>query len=186
VPYYDNFWVTVGTAAPVIALAAVVSLPDVFQARQHRFDALLPTIERFLRDGPGTVNAQQRYVDLVDMTRGQTRLLKRANVIGLCNGFLQLIALLLALWSLADGKNVVSPNIAVIIVPLGILLLLLGTIMILRARSISRKISDFGFTQKSSIAERDEREVSDCQEKPEISGEQEPEISGGSDGAPST
>lgn len=41
--YRENFWVTVGTAAPVIALAAIVSLPDVFQAGQQRVNALVPT-----------------------------------------------------------------------------------------------------------------------------------------------
>lgn len=167
--FHESFWVTVGTAAPIIALAAIVSLPDVFQAGQHRFSALLPTI-RHVRHVPLTKNTEMRWLELVDMASGQTRLLRRANVIGLGNGIPQLIALWMALRSLADGRNVVSPNIAVIIPPVGIFLPLLGTIMTLRVRSSSRKISDFDFFQESKILGGPELEISGEQEKPEVSG----------------
>jgi hypothetical protein len=180
VHYHESFWVTVGTAAPVIALAAIVSLPDVMRAREHRWRAAHPPIER-LRDVPLNTNTRLRWIEFHDLNAGATQLLRWSNAIGLGNGALQLLALWMALRSLADGTNVVSPDIPEIIVPIGIFLLLVSTVQTIRVRSLAQKIRDFDFTQESEIFRMAGKPPTPANED-----KQSPEPAGEGDGLPAT
>jgi hypothetical protein len=103
VSVHHDFWVVVGTAAPVIALAAVVSYTD---------------LQRAFTDALGVDG------------RGFRRMLPTASIgaaAAYANFILQGFTLVLALLSLANGDDVLPLVVAEITLPLGIFLLLLSS-----------------------------------------------------------
>lgn len=129
--YHEAFWVTTGTAAPVIALASIVSTADALGARDF-FTRVLPGIR------PKTAD-QQDWLD-----RMVTRVLRLNSWVYLAatvNGFLQMAALTFALTVLALGRDWVSPVVAEVTVPLGVLLLLVTSTLTVRVRMTQREIS---------------------------------------------
>ena len=121
VRYHDSFWVTIGTAAPVIALATVVAISDILRSA-IRFP-------------------QRGFAGMFWPTgRGVFLLVSLLLVITLTNMAIQFVALSFALKSLAYGKNEISPTIIVAIVPLGIILLVIsagltGQLALMRRRA---------------------------------------------------
>jgi hypothetical protein len=129
VSFHESFWVTVGAAAPVIALASVVSIADLMGARDQ-ISRNLPT------PSPALDNA---WLDSAVTRAG--RLLIWAYLIGVINGALQMVTLSMALQSLADGNNVVPTIVPGIVAPLGIFLLLVSISMTASLRIIQRQMS---------------------------------------------
>ncbi len=121
--YHESFWVTIGAAAPVIALASTVSIADARVAREFLGTALYtraPSPER------------------TDVALRALRFNTLANLIGFANGFLQVVMLSLALYSLAtvhDQTPLIIPGIAV---PLGFFLLFAGSLIAASVRSLKR------------------------------------------------
>lgn len=126
--FHESFWVTVGAAAPVLALASVVSITDLMGARDQ-ISRSLPT------SSPARDSAR---LDSTITRAG--RLLIWAYLVAVINGALQMVALSMALQSLADGNNVVPPIVAGIVAPLGILLLLVSISMTVKLRIIQRQL----------------------------------------------
>jgi hypothetical protein len=120
--------VTVGAAAPIVALASVVSIADLMGARDQ--------LSRSLR-APPTLDSD--WLDSEFIRAG--RLAIGAYLVGIINGALQMVALSMALQSLADGRNVVPTTIPRVIVPLGIFLLLVSISMTVSLRTIHRHVS---------------------------------------------
>jgi LytS/YehU family sensor histidine kinase len=127
--FHESFWVTVGTAAPIIALASVVSIADLMGAR----DRVSPNLS-----SSSSVQGDD-WLDSELIRAG--RLLIWAYLVGVVNGALQMVTLSIALQSLADGSNVVSTIVPRIIVPLGIFLLLVSTSMTVSLRTIQRQMN---------------------------------------------
>jgi hypothetical protein len=129
VSFHESFWVTVGAAAPVVALASVVSIADLMGARDQ-ISRNLPTPSPAL---------DSDWLDSEFIRAG--RLLIGAYLVGIINGALQMVALSMALQSLADGNNVVPTIVPRITVPLGIFLLLVSISMTASLRTIQRHVS---------------------------------------------
>lgn len=129
VSFHESFWVTVGAAAPVIALASVVSIADLMGARDR--------VSHNLPIPSPTLNSE--WLDSEFIRAG--RLLIGAYLVGIINGALQMVALSMALQSLADSDNVVPTIIPRIMVPLGIFLLLVSISMTVSLRTIQRHVS---------------------------------------------
>lgn len=147
-PFNENFWVTVGTAAPVIALAVVVSIADAFRVRERTWQAVGEILQRVRLDTTGRDVSWEGARDLGTLI-GRYKTWTRLSIgAGLVNGVFQLIALWAALVSLEDGKNAVSPKLPEVIVPLGILLLLLAAIATLAARRAIQRIPYLNVLEK--------------------------------------
>ena len=128
--FHESFWVTVGAAAPIIALASVVSIADLMGARDRVSPSLSPPSSSVLGDD---------WLDSELIRAG--RLLIWAYLVGVVNGALQLVTLSMALQSLADGSEVVPTIVPRIMVPLGIFLLLVSTSMTVSLRTIQRQMN---------------------------------------------
>ena len=127
--FHESFWVTVGAAAPVIALASVVSIAD-----------LMGTRDQISRNLPTPSSARDSaWLDSAITRAG--KLLIWAYLVAVINGALQMVALSIALQSLADGNNVVPTILPGVVAPLGILLLLVSISMTVKLRLIQRQLS---------------------------------------------
>ena len=126
--FHEPFWVTVGAAAPVVALASVVSIADLMGARDQ--------LSRSLRAPPALASD---WLDSEFIRAG--RLAIGAYLVGIINGALQMVTLSVALQSLADGDNAVPTIVPRIIAPLGIFLLLVSISMTVSLRTIQRHVS---------------------------------------------
>ena len=115
VSFHESFWVAIGAAAPVIALAAIVAFTDTGR-----------TWADWLRD--------QRDKNDEDIKQGYV-MLWTGSVAGLVNVLLQVVTLVLALLSLAASHDRVPLIVAEIMAPLGIFLLLVNGIVIILIRS---------------------------------------------------
>jgi len=121
VSFHETFWVTVGAAAPVIALAGVVPFID-----------SLPLGDRAHTAGPaGNTPGARAY-----------RLSSRLYTIAFINLMLQVAALFIALRSLADGHDAVPTVVAQITEPLGLLLLVVTGAMAIQLRSLRHQASE--------------------------------------------
>jgi hypothetical protein len=107
---HESFWLATATAAPVIALAAIVALPDTSVIAQKFIDLRLKMDPR--------------------PTPYQERLLKAAQVVVLLpkwttmvNLIVQAALLAVSLWALAYEHDVIPPGVATVQAVGGILLL---------------------------------------------------------------
>jgi hypothetical protein len=163
----ESFWVTVGAAAPVIALAAIVSVSDMSGAwerftgsappgmRGWMFEAAMDALARMKPTERASQLAaqrqaltdenQRRALDLAAQLWPKVRRGQRAPLWGALiasvNIALQLAMLAIALASLANHSNAVGPILAEITVPLGVLLLLASTVLTIWLRSLARSIT---------------------------------------------
>ena len=138
--YHESFWIAIAAAAPVIALAAVVSVGDVFRAAE-RISRTLPhnwTNEDFWTDRDDTLD----WPTILRTSNVGYRLLRGGYAAGIINGVLQLVALSMALQSLADGNDVVSTLLPDVAVPLGIFLLLVSTTINAALRVDQRRLDE--------------------------------------------
>jgi hypothetical protein len=148
VSYHETFWVVAGTAAPVIALAAVVTLPDswgAFKERlmSRRIDALLDPMNAESRElekrliagmidaglspprDPKAEAAEREEKDREFQSQSK-KLYKSAfvNQLGsFANVVLQAGLLALSLAALTYGRDVAPPWVAIVLAVGGILLL---------------------------------------------------------------
>jgi hypothetical protein len=129
VSFHESFWVTIGAAAPVITLASVVSIADLMGARDR--------VSRNLSTTSSALDSD--WLDSEFIRAG--RLVIGAYLVGIINGALQMVAMSMALQSLADGDNVVPTIVPRITVPLGIFLLLVSISMTVSLRTIQRHLS---------------------------------------------
>lgn len=114
---HDSFWVVAGAAAPVIALAEIVSLGDAAQGRTETLVTLLAVSKE----------KEQHYLD---ETKPVDKRRRRATRTGQLNMLLQVAILALALASLAVSRDVVPLVIVTIVQPIGLFLLLVSAWMI--------------------------------------------------------
>lgn len=128
--YYESFWVVVGTAAPVIALAAVVSSTDA-GGESYGLNELVTNTAHSLRH-----SAEPDPVKVSELKTAQTiaRVLSWGFLLQLGNVFLQGAALTLSLSCLAVHRNVIPPYFGIVAVSLGMLLLAWVGLKILNAK----------------------------------------------------
>jgi hypothetical protein len=125
----ESFWVVVGTAAPIIALAAVISVNDTARTQFA------------VSDASTTVLATVRG----DETDGMYRLLdKRANslvavrVAQLSNLCLQAVLLAVSLLSLSFARNLIPAWICVVVPAAGVLLFAYAGLTVTKAQELTR------------------------------------------------
>lgn len=134
--YHDSLWVAVAAAAPVIALTTIVSYSDTSTAYQEFWERL----SRYL-SSTGLDNLKPEVDQLLGRQRRRLgRLTMGSSAIALLNICWQLLLLFLALWSLAEGKDEASAFFTAFAVPLGVFLLLWGTVLNLRLRGNARSV----------------------------------------------
>lgn len=122
--FHDTFWLVAGTAAPVVALAAAVSLTEVNRQQRRMIDDLvvagLATYEpEPKRSPPGTGIATYLWLSQI------------VNVVA------QAFLLAIALLSIDYQRNVVAALIAVVIPVAGVLVIAASGIGIWRARAVA-------------------------------------------------
>jgi hypothetical protein len=127
--------VTVGAAAPVIALAAVVSLTDILGSRRFYVIASLPDLL------PSGKDDRALYTRAV-IARGVRRS-RLAYPAVLANMALQAAMLAAALYSLAQRDDSIPPLLAVIAEPLGVLLLSGIGALAIRLQSARRAVEEY-------------------------------------------
>jgi hypothetical protein len=130
VAYHEAFWTVVGGAAPVIALAVIVSLGDI---EEHWVNPWLAASS--LPSG-----------DRERISRDQAALATRVRRGHIGNLVLQTVFLGIALWSLAAASNIIPPWGAVVGEVLGIALLALGAIGSSHYKVLNRMLSDLSST----------------------------------------
>ena len=136
--FHESFWVVAGAAAPVIALAGIVSLGDALRGSFDEARALdsFFSLPPQLRPGGGYRSMDQMQVQRLIMPRRLASVAEYANLI------LQMVTLGLALVSLANCRDVAPLVIVVITTLAGLGLVFLSTVMVVIARSRQRELSD--------------------------------------------
>jgi hypothetical protein len=125
VAYSENFWVVVGTAAPIIALASVLSYTE-----------SLGMSGKFERPADSSEQELDRL-----RRQGSTATYWLWALSGL-NIIIQGSALTLALISLADGGNDISPKIVILVPGVGFALLAASSSLSVRTRSLDRRLRE--------------------------------------------
>jgi hypothetical protein len=128
--YHETFWVTVGTAAPVIALATVVSLPELISMRRLYILAEIANA--------GTVDPAD-YSDIARFWQRDLRSRVTASglltLLGVANLLLQALTLAAALSCLALRSDDIPLLAPVIIEPIGVLTLAATSAAVLSLKS---------------------------------------------------
>jgi hypothetical protein len=162
--YHEGFWLTVGAAASVIALATVVSFAEVLKARLAVYSTTRP-------DSSPDVDlwewSHRLFVPAVRLGYGGISIL-------LINGILQLAALAMALVSLADHNDDVPMIVPEIMAPLGIFLLLVSTWFTIQMHYYVRELNAWAEARRRTLERNLERYGEEHDGKP----------SPGSSGAP--
>jgi len=135
VSYHESFWLTIGAAAPVIALAIIVSLADSFDMRVFFKIASFP--ER-LPAGDDSLASFYRKVIRKSRRRGG-----QVYALGLTNMALQAAMLAVALYSLAQRHDTIPLLLAVIVEPLGVLALAWASLGTIRMHSARRNFEEY-------------------------------------------
>jgi len=124
VSFHENFWVVTGTAAPVIALAAVAALPDATKAVVRAYERpFVPLSTGELRmvtlsSGETALTTDGKFVSQVLSAKAATIRTRT-----LINVIVQAGLLAVSLSALAAQRNVMPPWIAIVLATGGILLL---------------------------------------------------------------
>jgi hypothetical protein len=126
--YHEAFWAVVGAAAPVIALASIVSVSDMMN---HAFEW-----SRYRRDRP------RRAVRELTERSALGMLTKFSIITQATNLVLQALALLFALLSLAAAVNMIPRWIAIVIEVIGLPRLAIGALATYRVKITQRLIRD--------------------------------------------
>jgi hypothetical protein len=141
VPYHDSLWVAVTAAAPVIALAAIVSLSDTSGVAAGLVDAAGRYADENNHGELAHTGFMQVYRDRVAGIEDRgLQIAVGGWITALINLALQVALVAIALISLADGSNAVSPIVPEIAVPLGVFLLLGTALLSLWLRELSRTV----------------------------------------------
>jgi len=117
-PYHPDVWLTVGAAAPVIALAAVVSKAEATDLRNKFF-----------------INPFSSPADTTEANVMVYRAARWLNRLVIVTVLLQAAALATALLSLAVDRDQVPLAVPIVVEPLGILLLAMTSSMAITLRS---------------------------------------------------
>ncbi len=117
---YNTFWTTVGSAAPVIALAAVVSVSDLRETSTRSLVALSTLVMRVTPAVGDPYWTKAKF---------HSRILLGLVVVQGINVAVQCYALAFALISLADGTNRLHPPLAVALEVCGVAALALTAIV---------------------------------------------------------
>jgi hypothetical protein len=125
-PFREALWVTLGTLAPVIALASIVALNDVIRAPYRINPSAHP---------PGSPTFWR-------LSRRHTRLFLASQYVAGGNMILQLLILIAAVQSLAKGHNFTPPELAAQVAPYGIFLLFISGALAYWMRQTRRHIDD--------------------------------------------
>jgi hypothetical protein len=130
VAFHETFWVVTGTAAPVIALAAVVSLGDAFGQSLKSDEAMsavvgdaVPLDRRLgelIRQRPEILDRLSRYGRFVQLAQAAGRW---SMALLLSNVVIQSALLALSLVSIDNHANAVPPGVAVVAAVLGVTIL---------------------------------------------------------------
>jgi hypothetical protein len=125
VGFHEAFWVVIGTAAPVLALAAVVSMNDIGAART-RIMADTDRSGRSIGANRPRLTPEALSVLRAEMMQRQRSCfppLDRAASAQQINLVFQALGLANALISIGDQRNVTPPWIAIIVAVLGLAVL---------------------------------------------------------------
>lgn len=134
VTFHETFWVVGGTAAPVIALAAIVSVKDLIKDSNAIMDPVRPYIGSGTDDNKRKVNRYMSQCDAVSAVCifGQ-----------LINVCLQAFVLTISLLSIADQSNVIPIWIGIAAPVTGVLWLAVAELaMILEENSARTKLAE--------------------------------------------
>jgi hypothetical protein len=127
--FYESFWVVAGTAAPVIALAAVISLNDTARAQFTVNDA---TSDAF---AVARLDATDEMYQRLDKRGSSLDVLRIAQLLNLC---LQAGLLAVSLLSLTFHRNLIPAWICVVAPTAGVLLLAYAGLTVTRAQELTR------------------------------------------------
>jgi hypothetical protein len=140
VAFHESVWIVAGTAAPVVALAGIVSLGDLME-KNERFGEQAQALRIMQARELTDAEISQRNM-LIASLAGYSTMLYQLFIAQVVNVLLQALLLAASLLSLLIQSNLVPPWLAVIaafggLVAIGIITLYLGSI----ARAMSRVIS---------------------------------------------
>jgi hypothetical protein len=139
VAFHESFWVATSAAAPVIALAAIVALPDastVVDVASRR----LQLAQQVRGSDPLDSDAVRDEV----LTREMRRQASQVRGTTFFNLLLQAGLLAVSLWALAYNQAVISPPDAIIMAVVGILLLSWTTTRTAAFRRLAARLPDPG------------------------------------------
>lgn len=158
VAQYESFWLATAAAAPVIALAAVVALPDTLGAYQEGFQRTVDEwfdtpakLQTSMRDAgaPELYVEAMSHIDLATvkamMTRANIPLRKIAAYIrwiAVCNVMLQALLLASSLAALAYNVDWLSRWLAIVITVAGVVTLALTLSLVANYREKARDFAD--------------------------------------------
>jgi hypothetical protein len=142
VAFHESFWVATSTVAPVIALAAVVALPDAM-ALIGRVSILISTLRQHPDDDSWTQNF------LAGRARDTRKWAVVAWLTTLVNLTIQAALLAVSLSALAYGQDIMPLWLAVILATGGIVLLAWGTFL----SASQRWTLEGGLFRKGGIAD---------------------------------
>lgn len=140
--FHEGFWLVAGTAAPVVALAAVVSIGDALREGIASIAEATPLLDA-QANSAGRLKGDR-------LTSTTTRAARRLYALGLSNLFLQAALLAVSLVSLADDANLVPPWIAIVAAVGGLLLLAFSALGAVQLR----------WTRMNALAERPRQSAS--------------------------
>ena len=118
--YHESFWLATSAAAPVIALAAVVALPDASAAVYGAMDRVGVTSRPNLKDPVTLKEIRPNGLDWAERLWGKARVI---SIVSFFNVIIQAGLLAVSLSALASEQNVMPPWGAIIPAVGGILLL---------------------------------------------------------------
>ena len=151
--FHEGFWVVTGTAAPIIALAAVVSLAE---AERDYYNTLASAVRAVSRM-PGGEKLANSPDDTPDVTRIKiivrvltasqrveplSKTLTWLATFGVVNLILQAALLAISLVSLAGAANLLSPWLAIVAAVGGLLLLAASSLGVVYLRLINQLVDE--------------------------------------------
>jgi hypothetical protein len=141
VSYHDSFWLATGAAAPVIALAAVVALPDIAVMERRAW----------IRYAKGAIPPDLKQKDPAgDLPKQLWHAVNLIWYVSLFNMIIQAAVLAVSLSALASEQNVVPPWIAIVPAVGGIILLAWTLAMGVRFRGTLEKVEKIAIPWRSN------------------------------------
>jgi len=128
--FHESFWVVAGTAGPVIALAAVISLSEIARAEATVDNLSIRALVVAHQD------ETDFYYRLLNKREWSLVALRVAQLLNLC---LQAGLLAVSLLSLAFQRNLIPVWICVVAPTAGVLLLAYAGLFVTRAQELTRK-----------------------------------------------
>jgi hypothetical protein len=151
VAFNETFWAVTATAAPVIALAAIVSAGEVGREYDRSFVAFVRMVSE-LRSGKPVKIDPAALSEAAGDTFGL--LLRWSEVVQQINVGLQAVVLALSLLSIADETDLVPPWIAVTLTVFGVAILGLVGLHVNWTRRTASQLRSLGPMVAAAILER--------------------------------